>query len=90
LPRRRNAARRSPADQLTLVIARCSVDYTGRLSSHLPMATRLIVMKADGSFLIHADSGTKALNWMPPGSRVVSDEVDQSGSYDGPFKLSND
>jgi len=48
---------------------RCSADYVGRLTAHLPLATRLIMIKADGTVLIHADSGTKALNWMPPGSR---------------------
>jgi RecB family endonuclease NucS len=40
-----------------LVIARCSVDYTGRLSAHLPMATRLLMLKADGSVLVHSDAG---------------------------------
>jgi endonuclease len=49
-----------------LVIARCSVDYTGRLSAHLPMATRLLIVKADGTVLIHADVGSKPLNWMSP------------------------
>jgi hypothetical protein len=48
-----------------LIIARCSVDYAGRLTAHLPMATRMIMIKADGTVLIHADSGTKVLNWMP-------------------------
>jgi len=47
------------------------------------MATRLIMIKADGSVLIHADSGTKALNWMPPGSRVAVEPVQESNSYDG-------
>jgi endonuclease len=50
-----------------LVIARCSVDYEGRLSAHLPTATRLIIIKADGSVLVHADGGSyKPLNWMSP------------------------
>jgi hypothetical protein len=49
-----------------LVIARCSVDYSGRLDAHLPMATRLLLLKADGTVLIHADAGSKALNWMSP------------------------
>src|ERR1700735_1024820 len=40
-----------------LVIARCSVDYAGRLSAHLPLATRLIMVKADGSVLVHSDGG---------------------------------
>jgi RecB family endonuclease NucS len=54
-----------------LVIARCSVDYSGRLTAHLPLATRLVVIKADGSVLIHSDSGTKALNWMSPPCRLA-------------------
>jgi endonuclease len=50
-----------------LVIARCSVDYAGRLTAHLPMATRLLLVKADGSVSIHADGGAyKPLNWMSP------------------------
>ena len=67
---------------MRLIIARCSVDYVGRLTAHLPTATRLIMIKADGTVLIHADSGTKALNWMPPGSRVAVAPVQQSGGYD--------
>jgi len=48
-----------------LVIARCSVDYAGRLDAHLPEATRLIMVKADGCVAIHADGGAyKPLNWM--------------------------
>jgi hypothetical protein len=50
-----------------LVIARCSVDYQGRLQAHLPMALRLLVLKADGSVLVHSDGGSyKPLNWMSP------------------------
>jgi RecB family endonuclease NucS len=50
-----------------LVIARCSVDYTGRLNAHLPLATRLLVHKGDGSLLVHSDGGSyKPLNWMSP------------------------
>jgi RecB family endonuclease NucS len=49
-----------------LVIARCTVDYSGRLDAHLPSATRLLMIKADGTVLIHADAGSKALNWMSP------------------------
>jgi len=57
-----------------MVIARCSVDYTGRLSAHLPLATRLLMVKADGTLLIHSDSGSKPFNWMsPPCSLVESD-----------------
>lgn len=56
---------------MRLVIARCSVDYTGRLHAHLPMATRLLVHKGDGSLLVHSDGGSyKPLNWMPPPCRL--------------------
>ncbi|HEY9499081.1 MAG TPA: endonuclease NucS [Terrimesophilobacter sp.] len=52
---------------MRLVIARCSVDYAGRLSAHLPLATRLLVVKGDGSVLVHSDSlSYKPLNWMSP------------------------
>ncbi|WP_152362822.1 endonuclease NucS [Microlunatus speluncae] len=52
---------------MRLVIARCQVDYAGRLTAHLPMATRLILVKADGSVSIHADDRAyKPLNWMSP------------------------
>lgn len=52
---------------MRLVIAHCSVDYAGRLSAHLPLATRLLVLKADGSVLVHSDSlSYKPLNWMSP------------------------
>jgi len=55
-----------------LVIARCSVDYSGRLSAHLPLATRLIMVKADSSVLIHSDGGSyKPLNWMSPPCRLT-------------------
>jgi len=48
-----------------LVIARCSVDYHGRLSAHLPEAVRLIMVKGDGCVAVHADGGAyKPLNWM--------------------------
>jgi RecB family endonuclease NucS len=57
---------------MRLVIARCSVDYEGRLSAHLPIATRLLLCKADGSISIHADGagGYKPLNWMLPPCQV--------------------
>jgi RecB family endonuclease NucS len=54
-----------------LVIARCSVDYAGRLTAHLPLATRLLLVKADGSVSIHADDRAyKPLNWMSPPCRI--------------------
>jgi RecB family endonuclease NucS len=47
------------------------VDYVGRLSAHLPMATRLLIVKADGSVLVHSDGGSyKPLNWMSPPCRL--------------------
>ena len=50
---------------MRIVVARCSVDYTGRLSAHLPPAVRLIMVKADGCVAVHADGGAyKPLNWM--------------------------
>jgi RecB family endonuclease NucS len=54
-----------------LVIARCSVDYIGRLTAHLPPAIRLLMVKADGSVSIHADDRAyKPLNWMSPPCRI--------------------
>lgn len=53
--------------RVRLVIAKCSVDYVGRLSAHLPSAIRLVMVKADGSVSIHADDRAyKPLNWMSP------------------------
>ena len=57
-----------------LVIARCSVNYAGRLSAHLPMATRLLIVKADSSVLVHSDGGSyKPLNWMSPPCRMTEE-----------------
>jgi hypothetical protein len=57
---------------MRLVIARCSVDYAGRLSAHLPPALRLLIVKADGSVLVHSDGGSyKPLNWMSPPCRLA-------------------
>src|ERR687893_395717 len=52
---------------MRLIVARCSVEYSGRLSARLPEALRLVMVKADGSVLVHADAGGyKPLNWMTP------------------------
>ena len=61
---------------MRLVIARCSVDYAGRLTAHLPLATRLLVCKSDGSVLVHSDAGGyKPLMWMsPPCTLRVEDD----------------
>ncbi|WP_026818034.1 endonuclease NucS [Arthrobacter castelli] len=67
---------------MRLVIAQCSVDYVGRLRAHLPLATRLLLVKADGSVLVHSDGGSyKPLNWMsaPATIRVAEPEEDAAG-----------
>lgn len=69
---------------MRLVIATCSVDYDGRLTAHLPLARRLLVVKADGSVLIHSDGGSyKPLNWMSPpcalAERAPDDEEAAAG-----------
>ncbi len=66
---------------MRLLIARCSVDYVGRLSAHLPSALRLILVKSDGSVSVHADDRAyKPLNWMsPPCSQPTRSEVRRVG-----------
>ncbi|HOC14229.1 MAG TPA: endonuclease NucS [Propionicimonas sp.] len=75
---------------MRLLIARCQVDYAGRLTAHLPMATRLIMVKADGSVSVHADDRAyKPLNWMsapctltvspPPEDVEAVAEADEAG-----------
>jgi RecB family endonuclease NucS len=60
-----------------LVIARCAVDYAGRLTAHLPLATRLLLVKSDGSVLVHSDGGSyKPLNWMSPPCRLSTGDPD--------------
>ncbi len=52
---------------MRILVATCTVDYVGRLTAHLPSAQRVIMVKADGSVLVHADGGSyKPLNWMSP------------------------
>ena len=73
---------------MRLVVARCSVDYAGRLSAHLPLATRLLVVKADGSVLVHSDSlSYKPLNWMSPPATFVEEEVDEERAAAGVTQL---
>jgi endonuclease len=61
----------SYVSNVRLIVARCAVDYTGRLTARLPEALRLIVVKADGSVLVHADAGGyKPLNWMTPPTAI--------------------
>jgi RecB family endonuclease NucS len=71
-----------------LVVARCSVDYAGRLSAHLPLATRLLVLKNDGSVLVHSDSlSYKPLNWMSPPAVLTVDEADEERAALGVTEL---
>ncbi|MEQ0561859.1 endonuclease NucS [Amycolatopsis sp. NEAU-NG30] len=59
---------------MRLVIARCQVDYAGRLTAHLPMATRLLLVKSDGSVSVHSDDRAyKPLNWMSPPCWLIED-----------------
>ena len=59
--------RDSTVPRVRLIVARCEVTYTGRLNAFLPESTRLLMIKADGSVLVHADAGGfKPLNWMTP------------------------
>ena len=72
----------APADALTwpamrIVVADCSVDYSGRLTAHLPLARRVLLVKADGSVLVHSDGGSyKPLNWMSPPCRMAESAPD--------------
>ena len=67
-----------------LVIATCSVDYDGRLTAHLPLATRLLLVKADGSVLVHSDGGSyKPLNWMSPPCAMAEVEPDEGEAAEG-------
>jgi RecB family endonuclease NucS len=57
-----------------LIVARCEVRYTGRLSAFLPESTRLVLLKSDGSVLVHADAGGyKPLNWMTPPTAIEAE-----------------
>ncbi len=63
---------------MRLVIADCSVDYSGRLTAHLPKARRLLMLKGDGSILIHSETGSyKPLNWMNPPCNYSTHEPDE-------------
>ncbi len=67
---------------MRLVIARCSVDYVGRLTAHLPMAPRLLLVKADGSVSVHADDRAyKPLNWMTPPCSLREELTDGAGTW---------
>jgi endonuclease len=68
---------------MRLVVARCSVDYMGRLSAHLPPAVRLVMVKADGCVAVHADGGAyKPLNWMNAPNIIT--EAEESWTVENP------
>ncbi|MER0088968.1 endonuclease NucS [Corynebacterium sp. KPL3927] len=68
---------------MRLVIARCSVDYVGRLDAHLPLADRLLIVKADGSVSVHADDRAyKPLNWMTPPCTVSESVIEDLDGND--------
>ena len=59
---------------MRILVADCTVDYEGRLNAHLPPARRLIVVKADGTVLVHADTSGKPLNWMTTPNHLIEEE----------------
>jgi RecB family endonuclease NucS len=62
---------------MRLVVARCSVDYSGRLTAHLPSAIRLLMVKADGCVAVHADGGAyKPLNWMNAPNHLAESDTE--------------
>ncbi|PFG20285.1 endonuclease NucS [Serinibacter salmoneus] len=64
---------------MRIVVATCAVDYTGRLTAHLPRAPRVLMVKADGSVLVHSDGGSyKPLNWMSPPATLKVCEPDEA------------
>ena len=68
---------------MRLLVARCTVDYQGRLSAHLPEAVRVVMVKADGSVLVHADGGSyKPLNWMSPPCWLTEGSDDDESADD--------
>ncbi|MFM6982094.1 MAG: endonuclease NucS [Microbacteriaceae bacterium] len=73
---------------MRLVVADCTVDYAGRLSAHLPRATRVLMLKSDGSLLVHSDGGSyKPLNWMSPPCTITVMEPDAEQADAGVTEL---
>lgn len=73
---------------MKIVVARCSVDYSGRLTAHLPLATRVLMLKNDGSILIHSDGGSyKPLNWMSPPCMLIVEEPEEEQAASGVQQL---
>ncbi len=64
---------------MRIVVAQCSVDYSGRLDAHLEPAKRLLILKQDGSVLVHSDGGSyKPLNWMSPPATLRQAELEET------------
>jgi len=64
------------------------VDYAGRLTAHLPLATRLLLVKADGSVLVHSDGGSyKPLNWMSPPAKLSVAQPDSDAAEQGVIEV---
>lgn len=69
---------------MRVVIAECAVEYSGRLDAHLPRAKRLLMLKADGSVLVHSDGGSyKPLNWMSPPCKTTVEVATGHDADDG-------
>lgn len=69
------------------MVATCSVDYAGRLTAHLAKAKRLLMMKADGSVLVHSDGGSyKPLNWMSPPATIRVDDLEPDDQEESPVQ----
>lgn len=66
------------------MVAKCSIDYAGRLNAHLPQATRVLMLKNDGSVLVHSDGGSyKPLNWMSAPCTLTVMEADEQQALAG-------
>ena len=73
---------------MRIVIADCSVDYAGRLTAHLPKARRVLMLKGDGSILIHSETGSyKPLNWMNPPCNYSVHEPDEEQLTKGVIEI---
>ncbi len=73
---------------MRLVIAKCTVDYAGRLTAHLPLANRLLMLKGDGSILVHSDTGSyKPLNWMNPPCTITVQEPEPEAAEAGVIEV---
>ncbi|MFM9376537.1 endonuclease NucS [Gordonia sp. VNK21] len=75
---------------MRLVIAECQVDYVGRLTAHLPMARRLLLIKSDGSVSVHADDRAyKPLNWMSPPCWLTEEQAPDGVDARGVWVVTN-